>query len=263
MTEAATRHAPGTPCRVSLMVHDLNTSEKFYRELFGWEFEEGPQQLRPYVRAMLDGREVAGIGEMGHGGRQLPIAWLPYVASEDADATCALVHECCGTVGVGPLDAGDTGRLAIAADPAGAPFGIWQTGEHAGARISGVPGTLVWNELVTHDTSAVEKFYSAVFGYGTEPDSSGSADSLTLYLAGKPIAGIRGVGNSLPRERGPHWLTYFAVPDTDAAAQQVIALGGHVVREPEESPYGRMAHVADPEGALFAVIRVPDPVRAS
>ncbi|UGY94074.1 VOC family protein [Streptomyces gobiensis] len=258
MTEALTRHAPGTPCWVSLMVHNLATSQDFYRELFGWEFHAGPQQLGPYCRALLNGREVAGLGEIHHAGRQLPIAWLPYVATDGADETCALIHDCCGTVGVGPLDAEDAGRLAIAADPAGASFGIWQAAKHIGAKISGVPGAPVWNELVTYESSAVGKFYSAVFGYELEPIVSTDIDYLMLHLHGRPVAGIHGVGNSVPRDRGPHWVTYFAVSDVDAASHQVTELGGHVVREPRESPYGRLTHVVDPEGALFAMIQMSE-----
>jgi len=67
------RHAPGTPCWVSLMVHGLAATQDFYGALFGWEFQPGPQQLGPYARALLDGYEVAGIGQLPPD-RHLPIA---------------------------------------------------------------------------------------------------------------------------------------------------------------------------------------------
>lgn len=41
MTEA-TRHTPGTPCWVSLMVHGLEATQDFYGALFGWEFSPVP-----------------------------------------------------------------------------------------------------------------------------------------------------------------------------------------------------------------------------
>ncbi|MCZ7416088.1 VOC family protein [Streptomyces sp. WMMC897] len=258
MTEGAARFTPGTPCWVSLMVHDLTASEKFYHELFGWEFQEGPAQLGPCVHAHFGDRQVAGLGEM-HDRRSLPVAWLPYLATDDADATCALVRDCGGTIGVGPLDSGDAGRMAIAADPCGAAFGVWQAGEHTGVPADGRVGTPVWNELVTRDSFVVSPFYSRVFGYDTEPVVSTDIDYLTLHLGGRAIGGIRGVGGSLPRDRGPHWTTYFAVADADEATQRVTELGGHIVREPRDSPYGRLAHVADPEGARFAVVRMLDP----
>lgn len=250
------RRAPGTPCWVSLMAHGLAATEEFYGELFGWEFRPGPQQLGPYVRALLDGREVAGMGQLPPDHR-LPIAWTPYLASQDVDQTADTVRECGGTVAVGPLDAAEAGRLAIAADPSGAVFGIWQGSAHLGTAISGVPGTPAWNELVTFETESVSKFYATVFGYEREPVVSADFDYVTLHLAGRPVAGLHGVGHALPRDRGPHWQTYFEVADADATVRQVADLGGRVVRQPHNSPHGRVATVADPEGAEFSVIQNP------
>ncbi len=137
-SEPHARRAAGTPCWVSLMVHGMAATQEFYEELFGWEFEPGPQQLGWYVRALLDGQEVAGIGQLPPD-RHLPIAWTPYLASDDVDLTAEMVRHSGGTVGVGPLDAAEAGRLAIASDPMGAVFGIWQAAAHLGTGITGVP----------------------------------------------------------------------------------------------------------------------------
>ncbi|GHE06732.1 VOC family protein [Streptomyces alanosinicus] len=250
------RRAPGTPCWVSLMAHGLSATEEFYGELFGWEFRPGPQQLGPYVRALLDGHEVAGMGQLPPD-RRLPLAWTPYLASDDVDRTAEAVRLCGGTVAVGPLDAAEAGRIAIAADPSGAVFGIWQGAAHPGTTITGVPGTPAWNELVTFETESVSKFYATVFGYEREPVVSADFDYVTLLLGGRPVAGLHGVGHGLPRDRGPHWKTYFEVADVDATVLQVADLGGQVVRRPQDSPHGRVATVADPEGAEFSVIQNP------
>lgn len=254
MTEAASRRRPGTPCWVSLMVHGLSETQEFYADLFGWEFGPGPEQLGPYVRALLDGREVAGIGQMPPD-RHLPIAWTTYLASDDADATAEAVRHCGGTVGVGPLDAGEAGRLAIGSDPEGAVFGIWQAAAHVGTAEWGVPGSPAWNELVTRETGPVGKFYQAVFGYETEAVVPAEFDRLTLYLEGRAVASLHGVYQALPRDRGPHWMTYFEVADVDAAVRRVTELGGQVHQPPHQGEMGRLATVADPEGAVFTVVR--------
>lgn len=44
-----------------------------------------------------------------------------------------------GTVGVGPLDAAEAGRMAIVSDPSGAVFGIWQAAAHIGTALAGLP----------------------------------------------------------------------------------------------------------------------------
>ncbi|AWK11564.1 glyoxalase/bleomycin resistance/extradiol dioxygenase family protein [Streptomyces spongiicola] len=254
MTTEATRRRPGAPCWVSLMVHGLDATQHFYRELFGWDFLPGPQQLGPYVRALLDGREVAGVGRLP-ADRHLPIAWTPYLASDDVDETAERIRMCGGTIGVGPLDAADAGRLVIAADPEGAVFGAWQAPAHTGTALLGTHGAPVWNELMTRETPAVGKFYESVFGYDLEPAAPAGSDRLTLRLDDRPAASIHGLGRALPRDRGSHWMTYFEVEDPDAVAARVVDLGGHVVREPHEGTCGRQATVADPEGAVFTVVR--------
>ncbi|GAA0475972.1 MULTISPECIES: VOC family protein [Streptomyces] len=251
-TEAASPRVPGTPCWVSLMVHGMSTTQAFYSALFGWEFRPGPQQLGPYVRALLAGREVAGIGVLPPE-RHLPLAWTPYLASDDADAATERIRACGGTVGVGPLDADRAGRMALASDPQGAVFGVWQGHTMKGTAVVGEPGALVWNELVTREAAEACTFYEHVFGFETE--AGPGPDRLTLCLKGRPMASIQGVGDALPRERGPHWTTYFAVSDAEAAARRVTELGGQVVGRPQDSSHGRLAVVTDPEGAEFRVIQ--------
>jgi len=142
-------------------------------------------------------------------------------------------------------------------DPAGAVFGIWQAAEHLGGELVGQPGAPAWNELVTTETAGVAKFYEAVFGYTEEavvPSESGS-DHVTFQVDGRPVAAVRGVGQDLPRDRGPHWMTYFEVTDVDASVERVVELGGHVIEPARAGDHGRVATVADPEGAVFALVR--------
>ncbi|MEU3756230.1 VOC family protein [Streptomyces olivoreticuli] len=249
------RQTPGTPCWTSLLAHDLESIKDFYSGLFGWAYyNPGPRRLGPYVRATIDGRDVAGIGGL-RPGRRLPTAWTTYLASDDADGTAEGIRSSCGTVGVGPLSAEDAGRLVLATDPTGASFGVWQGQRLVGPQLVGAPGTPVRHELVTRRTSSVVTFYQALFGYETEPAEAGGSDYVTLRLGGRPVAAIHGVGTALPPARGPHWMTSFEVADTDAAARRVTELGGQVLRPPRESPAGRVATVADPEGAVFTLLR--------
>src|SRR5688572_17622529 len=112
MSEVAARRPEGTPCWVSLLVRDLDSAQDFYSSLFGWQFRPTPGHFGAYTRAVLGDMQVAGIGTLPQGQR-LPVAWTPYLASEDADTTAELIREHCGTVAVGPLDADEAGRMAI------------------------------------------------------------------------------------------------------------------------------------------------------
>ena len=53
-----------------------------------------------------------------------PPHWLPYLASDDADATAAGVDRLGGTVLREPWDVDGVGRPAIVQDPTGAVFGL-------------------------------------------------------------------------------------------------------------------------------------------
>ncbi|MGP3968842.1 VOC family protein [Streptomyces sp. 6N223] len=238
------------------MACDLAESRRFYQGLFGWEYEEGPQRLGPYVRARCHGRQVAGLGEVAPGASRV-VAWLPYIATDDADDAAAMIRDCGGTLAVGPLDVEGVGRLAIAADVCGAAFGLWQGGRGRRTPLGTALGVPLWNELITVETSLVSKFYTMVFGYEAVPEPAlpGDADYLVLRLAGRPVAGIRGVGAALPRELGQHWLPYFSVAEVDDTVRRAEELGARLVRAPETTPFGRLAWLADPEGAPFGLVR--------
>lgn len=260
MTERAAPPAPGTQRWVSLMVHDLEASQRFYQALFGWEYQAGPQRLGPYVRALRDGRPVAGLGQIPPGERRL-VAWLPYIATQNADATATRIRDCGGTVAVGPLDFSGGGRLAIAADLHGAPFGLWQGGGRG--PLPDADGVPVWNELVTAEAWPVSMFYVTALGYEVAPDPSvpEDVDYLLLRLGDHSVAGVRGVGDALPHDRGAHWLPYFSARDPDATAERARKLGAQVQREPENGWLGRTVWLSDPEGAPFAVLRPSRPLR--
>jgi predicted enzyme related to lactoylglutathione lyase len=255
MTEAANRPTPGTPCWVSLMVHDLPAAERFYSGVFGWQYSSGPTPLGPYVRALQDGRPVAGLNAIAPQ-LESPAAWLPHIATDNADLTADTIRGCGGTVAVGPLDAAEEGRMAVASDTGGAVFGIWQARRRKGISFGPEVGSPMWTELITSDTAMVSKFYELVFGYQSHTARTvPGADRLTLYLGDRPVGGIRGVEDELPRDRGSHWLVYFSVPDADGAAARLEDLGGQVLEPPEVTPIGRVIRAADPEGAPFALLQ--------
>jgi predicted enzyme related to lactoylglutathione lyase len=251
MTEAPTGHRPGTPCWVNLLVRSLATTQDFYGSLLGWTFSPSPRQLGSCIWAFLDGRAVAGIGVLPPD-RHYPTAWTTYFTTDDADATAERIRWCGGTVGVGPLSEKGAGRLVIASDPTGAVFGAWQNDDHLGTQAGGEPGTPVWNELLTQDAMMVGKFYTGVFGYEAK---TADHDDLTLHLEERAVAAIHETDHATIRDRGPHWMTYFQVADTDDAARRVAELGGEVVRPPRDGLIGREATVADPGGAVFTVVQ--------
>lgn len=252
------RRTPGRPCWVSLLVQDVKAAEEFYGTLFGWEFRPRPNTTLGgrYVQGLLHGQEVAGIGQLPTG-RHAPVSWTPYLASDDVDMTVERVRYRGGTVGVGPLSSSSAGRLALVSDPAGAVFGIWQALADDSSGVLGVPGAPAWIELLTYDASWVATFYQDVFGHEPRTDVSAGPGTVTLHVEEDPVASIRGLGRGLPHGRGAHWMTYFETVDVDTTARRATELGGSVIEPPRDGAYGRVATVADPEGAVFTLVRTP------
>ncbi|WP_055585906.1 VOC family protein [Peterkaempfera griseoplana] len=245
MTDARTLSAQGSPCWVSLMARDLDTAGEFYGALLGWEFKGGPTGLGPYVRATLNGAPVAGLGVAPAG---FPVEWTTYFAADSTDGTAQRIRECGGTVAVGPVQAEGAGRLVIASDVSGAVFGVWEGQEHSGWQAVDVPGAPSWTELITPDLDGAAFFYGSVFGQAVErrgPDA-------VLMVDGSVVAGIRGATEL--RGGPPRWRVYFAVTDVEEAVQRAVELGGRLLVEPSDSPYGRYARLLDREGGRFSLV---------
>lgn len=68
-------------------------------------------------------------------------------------------------------------------------------------------------------------------------------------------AGICDASSFLPEGTPSLWRTYFTVANTDAAVEKIKGLGGSLVEGPAETPYGRLATVAGPEGAHFQIVQ--------
>ena len=251
-----TSYAPGTPCWVDLATPDVEAAERFYGPLFGWEIPELPNsaEMGGYRRAKKDGRDVAGVYPLMEEGQ--PPVWATYVSVADAAATAALIEGNGGSTIVAPMDIG-MGHMAVFADPAGAVFGLWQPNTFAGAELVNDYGCFSWNELGTRDTAGARDFYPAVFGWGAEEESSERTGTYTVWtLDGAMVAGMIDIGVlELPPEVPPHWLVYFGVEDADAAAATASSGGGEVRMGPIDIPVGRFAVLADPFGAVFAVMQ--------
>jgi hypothetical protein len=192
---------------------------------------------------------VAGIGPK-MGPPEAPTMWTTYLATSDADATAAKVKRAGGQLIAEPMDVTDVGRMAVAVDPAGAVFGLWQARAFPGAQIVNEPGAMSWNEQMSHDLEASKAFYAAVFGYEYS-DSSGGLGYATFKVDGKDAGGIGGYHAGLPADTPAAWRVYFGAADIDASVVRVQANGGSVIWEPIEHPYGRLSTVADDQGARY------------
>ncbi len=118
-------------------------------------------------------------------------------------------------------------------------------------------GQNVWYELMTTDTAAVQAFYTEVVGWKTQAWEQSSADQpYTFWMAGEKMVGGLMTMPAAAKGAPPHWLAYTRVDDVDATARKAVELGGKALHDPfDVTTVGRMAILADPQGAVFAVFK--------
>lgn len=259
MPYATSPYPPGTPCWIDLMVPDQQAALDFYRDLFGWQGEVGPPETGGYAVCTLKDKPVAGImATMAPDGAPTPpTAWTTYLATADADSAVDAITKHGGTVLSPGMDVMTLGRMAIAADPTGAVFGLWQAGDFLGAQVVNEPGSLVWSELASGDLKAASAFYSGALGLATEP-MEGASDYFSLTVNGRVVGGAQGLDN-LPPQTPPHWLAYFSVDNTDSTVDALVRAGGNVLAAPFDMSAGRLSVVQDPQGAVFGLIDATGP----
>jgi predicted enzyme related to lactoylglutathione lyase len=246
-----TSYEPGTFCWAELATTDTAAAKTFYGELFGWVPEDLPVgDGMTYTMLRLEGDDVAALYEPQTDGQ--PPLWVSYVSVEDADATAARAGDVGGTVVSEPFDVMDSGRMAVLQDPAGAVLAAWQPGQHVGARRVNEPRCLSWNELAVPDIAAVEGYYAGLFEWSvvrvpTPPDAP--AIGAIANRVGWRNGNIRAT-----TDQPAAWTPYFGVESCDEVVQRIAELGGATLFGPIAVPAGKMAVVADPQGAAFGLV---------
>ncbi|HEX4687308.1 MAG TPA: VOC family protein [Nocardioides sp.] len=251
----------GTPSWVELMTPDQGAARDFYRELFGWDYNDSDMgDMGHYYVATIEGDEIGGLSPQMPGMEGHPAFWGVYLAVDDVDAATAKVEGAGGKVEAGPMDVFDNGRMSAIQDPTGARVGLWQAGKTTGTQRANEPGTPTWNECVTPDVAAAVKFYGEVLGMGSEAMDMGEAGTYTVLtnVEGRQIGGSMDL-SMLPPGTPAHWNVYFNVDDVDASVRQAEELGAKTLAPAMDVPgVGRMAMMADPQGAAFWVMAAAD-----
>ncbi|MGW0803730.1 VOC family protein [Nonomuraea sp. NPDC002799] len=246
---------PGVPCWVDLSSIDVQASIRFYEEVFGWRADmiDDPA-AGGYGMFVHDGSKVAGLGPVMTG--EGSSAWNTFIATDDVAAVAERVRKAGGTVTMEPMAVFDQGSMTVFQAPDGSRAAAWQAGEHHGAELVNEPVSLCWNELVTRDEPAAERFYAEVFGWRPEPLDLSGAEYTDWHLGEPVIGGMIGMFADYPTQTPSFWMTYFAVADVDATTAAAAKAGAHVMVDGAESPPGRFSLFADPQGAVLSVIQL-------
>jgi predicted enzyme related to lactoylglutathione lyase len=238
-----------------LMTTDTKAAGAFYPKVTAWKTQAWDKDLSYTVW-------VSGKGPFG-GVRTLPDAaraagphWLAYIGAPDVDATVQTAQRLGARVMMGATDIPAAGRMAVLADPQGAAFALYSapSESESGSSSSSMSPEFSWHELTTSDPTEALRFYGELFGW--EEVSKHDMGNMGVYhLVG--LGGVAFVGMmKIPADRPmpTQWMCYAHVADVDKSVNAVKAAGGKLVHGPVEVPGGTwIAHLVDPQGAVFAV----------
>ncbi|MHB8504860.1 MAG: VOC family protein [Acidimicrobiales bacterium] len=236
---------------MDLATPDGDAARAFYPALFGWTAEEASAEFGGYFMFTQKGVPVAGC--MPQAGTPVP-AWSVYLAVADAGKTIESATAEGASVVVPAMPVGDLGVMALIADPAGSVIGLWEPRAFPGLQLLTEAGAPSYFELHTLDYDRVLDFYRSAFGWETTVMSDVPTFRYTQPVAGgAPFAGVLDA-SSLPSGAPTGWSVYVGSDDTEATVARAAELGAQVLRPAEDTPYGRLAELADPAGARFKVV---------
>jgi len=253
--------APGKIIWHDLLTNDPAASKRFYRELFGWEFEEigadaGFRDDTSYSLIRHNGRLIGGmIDTVALNGRDDISQWVALMSVVDIDAAAAGFAAAGGEIVAGPRDLKRRGRIAVVRDAEGALLGLLQTRDGDPPDVEPEIGGFLWDELWTTNVDAATTLYATVGGLRADDvnvDVSGGPAAYRLLKSGdRPRVGI--MRNPLPDLR-PVWVNYLRVEHPQAITARVAEFGGRVIVEARPRPLGgEVAFIAGPSGAGIAL----------
>jgi predicted enzyme related to lactoylglutathione lyase len=247
-----TDHNPGAPCWFELGTSDQDAAKSFYSDLFGWTAVDQPMGPgQNYTIFQLQDRDVTSAYTIHKPG--LVPNWGVYFAVSDVDASAQQVLALGGALLQPPFDVMSNGRMAICEDPGGAVFSLWQAKDTKGVGVFGDENSVCWVELATWDVPQARDFYTALFGWTSNP--SGNMPTYLEYsVAGHPTGGLLPMDDNW-KGMPSHWAIYFKVADCAGIVEKAKQLGGSLVFGPFQAPgVGMIALISDPQGAKFYVI---------
>ena len=263
ITESPTgERLPGKIIWRDLLTNDPAASQRFYGELFGWEFENigEASNLRSnsaYTLIRHNGKLIGGmVDTVALNNRSDISQWVVLMSVEDLDARVADVKAGGGEIVAPPTDLQARGRLALIRDAEGALLGLLETRDGDPQDSEPEIGGFLWDELWTTDVQNAGAFYSAVAGLAPDAvdidEDNATAPTYALLKAGDtPRAGIL----PMPLDGlDPVWVSYIRVENPAAMTARVGSLGGRVIVEAGPRPLGgQVALIAGPSGAGIAL----------
>lgn len=246
------QYRPGQVVWRDLLTRDMEGIQRFYGELFGWQFSPVPGALggSDYQLIEYRGQWIGGVVDTRNfKARDNLSQWVNVFSTRDMAASVAKVRAAGGTLVGGPKQVGERGELALVQDPQGAHFALLQTSRGDTPAKPHQPGDFLWQELWNRDGDA--RFYQSVFGASAEQARLNDSNFNYYAVDNKPaFAVLTSPLEGLP----PTWVSYLQVDDVAATLARVESLGGKILVPAQKNPAGgQLAVILDPSGAGLVI----------
>jgi uncharacterized protein len=120
----------GEICWRELNTRNPDSTAEFYAGLFGWTLEQSKLTAMRYQEIHANGKAIGGMMEIneewGENWREIPSAWLTYVAVDNLFESIEKIKQNGGEIRVAPFEAPGIGKMSVAADPSGIAFSVIQ-----------------------------------------------------------------------------------------------------------------------------------------
>ena len=261
---ASSGSAHGQLIWYELMTPNADAAKAFYDSVVGWQMGEPVAEFQGY--------RMIGRSDGGFAGGVLPLTeemqqhsarptWLGYVGVDDTDAAVSSIEQAGGKALMPAFDIPGVGRVAMVADPQGAPFYVMKPippegRENEASDVFSVdqPQHVRWNELFTTDPENAILFYRAQFGWDQQGDMDMGEMGKYRFIQNRGTT-IGAVMRKPPQVPSSSWTYYIGVDDIDRALGAIKSGGGQVLNGPIEIPGGEFSlNGLDPQGAAFGLV---------
>ena len=247
-----------------LMTPDPEGAKAFYEAVVGWSMTTGHSAAGSNYGVITapDGAMVGGILRLTpdrtrNGARS---CWLGYIAVDDVDTSLKSIAASGGNVLMPARDVEMAGRIAMVADPDGAPCYIMTPtappsgGESTAFAAMPRPGHCGWNELLADDAPTAIAFYTDQFGWSLPAPMDMGPMGQYQFIAHDEVT-VGAIMAKPPQVPVAGWAHYFWVPSIAAAQAAIGAGGGQVINGPHKVPGDDwIVQGIDPQGAQFALV---------
>lgn len=237
------------------LTRDMDAAIAFYTEVVGWKTQPFGEGDHPYVMLVGSQGPLGGVMTVPHepGTTSPPPQWMAHIQVQDVDATAALAKKLGGQIYKEPTDIPTVGRFAVLADPQGATFCVFKPNDAMPPHDLSKDGEFCWNELLSSDSVAGSGFYTQLFPWKIlEEMDMGPMGKYRIFGIGEQrLGGMMTTPKGSPMP--PMWLFYASTSDLEAAIGRATRKGAKVLNGPMDVPGGRIAQLADPQNAIFAL----------